>query len=67
MDSRLAAYNNAAYGNASLFNTTYFSYDTRRLLDRVGFPSLSPEEMNELSRILNQMSRIYGSQKVFYA
>lgn len=62
----MSEYNDAAYANASLFNTTSFSYNTCRLLDRVGFPSLSPEEMKELSRIVSQQIRIYGIQKVVH-
>ena len=62
--ARVSAYSDAVNSQASLFDVSSFSYDTRRLLDRVGSLSLSPEEMKELSQTLNQMSRIYGSYKV---
>ncbi|EFX65684.1 hypothetical protein DAPPUDRAFT_65345 [Daphnia pulex] len=62
--ARVSAYSDAANSQASLFDVSSFSYDTRRLLDNVGSLSLSPEEMTDLSQTLNQMSRIYGSHKV---
>ena len=40
------------------------SYDTVRLLERVGSPGLSPEAEKRLSSVLNEMGRIYGSHKV---
>ena len=49
---------------ATSFNTTGFSYDTVRLLERVGSPGLSPEAEKRLSSVLNEMGRIYGSHKV---
>lgn len=64
VSARVSAYSEAANSQASLFDASSFSYDTRRLLDRVGSLSLSPEEMKDLSQTLNQMSRIYGSYKV---
>jgi hypothetical protein len=64
--ARLSAYSDAMNIQASLFDSTSFANDTRRLLTRVGSLSLSPEEMKDLSQTLNQMSRIYGSYKVHY-
>jgi hypothetical protein len=64
VSTRVSAYSDAANSQASLFDVSSFSYDTRRLLENVGSLSLSPEEMTDLYQTLNQMSRIYGSHKV---
>ena len=64
MRGRYSAYKNASYHMATSFNTTGFSYDTVRLLERVGSPGLSPEAEKRLSSVLNEMGRIYGSHKV---
>ncbi|KAI9552326.1 hypothetical protein GHT06_022691 [Daphnia sinensis] len=64
VSARVSAYGDKANSNASLFDTTSFAYDTRRLLTNVGSLSLNDEEMKELTQVLNQMSRIYGSHKV---
>lgn len=66
VSARVSAYGDRANSNASLFDTTLFAYDTRRLLTSVGSLSLNPEEVKELTQVLYQMSRIYGSHKVLY-
>jgi len=61
---KLSVFNAEAFANASQFNTTNFSPDTKRQLGKVGSKSLPEEEMKELSSILGTMGDIYGSAKV---
>lgn len=64
ISAELDAYSSAAYANASQFDSSSFSAGTRRLLNAVGSPGLSPEEMKQLSQIENEMARVYSSHQV---
>jgi hypothetical protein len=61
---RVGAYSDQAFVEASQFDSTNFSPDTKRQLSLVGSQSLSDEEMNELYDIQNQMGNIYASYQV---
>ena len=60
----MSEFNDASFQNASEFDTTEFSFDTKRQIEKVGSKSLSKEEMEELSSLQQQMSAIYGSSQV---
>jgi len=60
----MSAFKAEAYRRASSFNTTGFDYNTKRLLSKVGSPSLTPEDEKSLSQTQNEMKRIFGSYQV---
>ena len=58
------AYYGEASVNASTFDTTNFSEDTKRQLSYLQSKSLDDAESEELYNILSEMGRIYGSYQV---
>lgn len=64
LNSQMSAFKAEAYRSASSFNTTGFDFNTKRLLSKVGSPSLTPEDEKTLSQTQNEMGRIYGSYQV---
>jgi len=61
---KVSQFNAEAFANSTEFDTTDFSYDTKRQLSKVGSKSLSDEEMEELSTVIAQMGDIYGSTRI---
>ena len=61
---RINNYSGIAYKMASRFNTSAFDYDTKRLLSKIGSPSLDSDEMTRLINVSNEMKRIYGRHEV---
>jgi hypothetical protein len=61
---QVSQYQAEALSNATSFNTTDFSEDTKRQLKKVGSIPLPEDEEQELSRIIADMGEIYGSTKV---
>ncbi len=55
------AYYAEASANASTFDTTNFSEDTKRQFSYLQSVSLDDAESEELYNILSEMGRIYGS------
>jgi len=53
-----------ASATALTFDTTNFSEDTKRQMASLYYIGLDSAESSELSNILNEMSRIYGSYQV---
>jgi len=62
--SKLAEYAAAAQVNASRFDSSSITEDTRRQLKKVGSKSLDPDETSQLADILSRMGKIYGTHKV---
>lgn len=58
------AYYAEASANASTFDTTNFSEDTKRQFSYLQSVSLDDAESEELYNILSEMGRIYGSYQV---
>jgi hypothetical protein len=56
----LTVYSSSAFENASDFDPTNFSDDTKRQLFYVGSKSLSDEEMKNLSSLISSMGSIYA-------
>lgn len=61
---RVSEYEAAAFAEASQFNATNFSADTKRQLFYVGSQSLSEEEMKNLSSLISEMGSIYGQVQI---
>ena len=59
------AYYGEASANASQFDSTNFSEDTKRQLSYLQFVSLDDAESEELNNLLSEMGRIYGSYQVY--
>ena len=59
----MANYSNQAFLEASQFDATNFSFDTKRQLKMVGSKSLDEGEMNELFDIQREMGAIYANFK----
>jgi len=57
-------YESEAYQIVSGFNQTGFSFDTKRQISKVGQKSLSEAKTKELSEVLAEMGKIYGSSEV---
>lgn len=49
-----------AFQKASQFDKSNFTSDTKRQLKKVGKPSLSDEEMKNLSSLVSLAEQIYG-------
>jgi len=60
----VGVYGEQANEEASQFDPTNFSDDTKRQLSKVGGKGLSEEEMQNLSSIISEMGSIYGQAKV---
>ena len=58
------AYYGEASANASQFDSTNFSEDTKRQLSYLQSVSLDDAESEELNNLLSEMGRIYGSYQV---
>ena len=61
---QLSEYGEEALEIASIFDSTNFTEDTRRQLKEVGVQPLPEDEERELSNIISEMGKVYGSTKV---
>jgi len=62
----LSAYYEEASKNASTFDTTNFSEDTKRQMASLYSVSLDDEEKAELEGIISQMGLLYATYQVRY-
>ncbi len=60
----MSDYNEEALEIASIFDSTNFSEDTQRQLKEVGTRPLPEDEEVELSGLIAEMGKVYGSAKV---
>ena len=60
----MSAYAEEAFEIASTFDTTDFSTDTKRQFQEVGDVSLPEAEESELSSLIVQMGKVYGSTEI---
>lgn len=60
----MGAYYVVAAEEASTFDTTNFSEDTKRQLSYLSYVGLEGPEADELGSILSEMGRIYGEYQV---
>ena len=60
----MTEYSAEALELASIFDASNFSEDTRRQLKEVGTQPLPEDEEIELSNLISEMGKVYGSAKV---
>ena len=66
MSYELSSYYQEASKNASTFDTTNFSEDTKRQMASLYSVSLDDEEKAELEGIISQMGLLYATYQVRY-